>query len=446
MAPHNTDRKSYRFRKDIGHRLLPHVVDELAQTDPDRVLYEFPLTNNLSDSFVSITACQYANAINRTAWWLERVLGRRPEYPTIGYEGPQDLRYFLLLIAAVKVGYKMLFTSPRNTIEGDLAVISGAKCGIWLFPRQGGHANRLLGRIPLETVEVPDLDFFMDRATVPLFEYQRGWETGKRDYAWVLHTSGSTGNPKPVFRFLDSVASAGANNLLPRIDGRPLLLHDYYDTRVYLTFPFYHGAGLVNGMLWPIYHGTTIVLGPQKPVSLDVMEQVVQHTKPTAIFTTPSLVEEISKDCRFLELLHGVEALAYGGGPVSVEAGNKIWQHTDLRLSIGTTEAGWLPCVETEPDDWNYIYPHPNCGFQFRPHLDGLYELIAVRQHHLAQWQSIFSTFPGLYEYSTKDLFSKHPTKEALFKYEGRADNIIVLSNGENSSQKTWNLRLELIL
>jgi acyl-CoA synthetase (AMP-forming)/AMP-acid ligase II len=432
MAIRESGPKSYRFRDDIGHRLLPHVVDELAQTDPDRVLYEFPSSNDrLSDTFVHVTARQYANAINRTAWWLETALGRRPSSPTVGYEGPQDLRYYLLVIAAVKTGYKMLFTSPRNTVEGDLAVIRGAKCGIWLLPNHGSLAGRLLEHVSLETLTLPDLDFFLDPATVPHFEYLKDWEAGRRDYAWVLHTSGSTGNPKPVFRFLDSVASAGANNLLPHINGKPLLLHDYYDTRAYLTFPFYHGAGLVNGMLWPIYHGTTIVLGPQRPVSLDLMKQVIRRTEPTSVFTAPSLVEEISKDAEFLELLRGVEALAYGGGPVSFEAGDRIWKHTKLRLSIGTTEAGWLPCVETDPEDWNYIHPHPNCGFQFRPHADGLYELIAVRQSHLAQWQSIFSTFPDLDEYNTRDLFSRHATKEGLYKYEGRADNIIVLSNGE---------------
>lgn len=432
MAIRNPDPKSYRFRDDIGHRLLPHVVDELAQTDPDRVLYEFPSRNDrLNDPFVTITARQYANAINRTAWWLNSALGRRPSSPTVGYEGPQDLRYYLLVIAAVKTGYKMLFTSPRNTIEGDLAVIRGAECSIWLLPNHGSRAGRLLEHVSLETMTLPDLNFFLDPAPVPHFEYLKDWEAGRRDYAWVLHTSGSTGNPKPVFRFLDSVASVGANNLLPRINGRPLLLHDYYDTRVYLTFPFYHGAGLVNGMLWPIYHGTTIVLGPQRPVSLDLMKQLIRRTQPTSIFTAPSLVEEISKDAEFLQLLQGIKALAYGGGPVSVEAGDRIWKHTKLRLSIGTTEAGWLPCVETDPEDWNYIHPHSNCGFQFRPHADGLYELIAVRQSHLAQWQSIFSTFPELDEYSTRDLFSRHATKEGLYKYEGRADNIIVLSNGE---------------
>ena len=44
--------------------------------------------------------------------------------------------------------------------------------------------------------------------------------------------------------------------------------------------------------------------------------------------------------------------------------------------------------------------------------------------------QEVFSTFPELEEYSSKDLFSKHPTKSGLWRYEGRTDDVIVLTNG----------------
>lgn len=49
--------------------------------------------------------------------------------------------------------------------------------------------------------------------------------------------------------------------------------------------------------------------------------------------------------------------------------------------------------------------------------------------NHLVQ--AIFVTFPDIDEYHTKDCFSKHPTKEGLWKYDARLDDVIVLSNGE---------------
>ena len=68
-----------------------------------------------------------------------------------------------------------------------------------------------------------------------------------------------------------------------------------------------------------------------------------------------------------------------------------------------------------------------------REALDGLYELILVKDPKLHLYQAIFSVFPEIQEWSMNDLYSKHPDpkKSFLYKYHGRKDDIIVLSNGE---------------
>lgn len=45
--------------------------------------------------------------------------------------------------------------------------------------------------------------------------------------------------------------------------------------------------------------------------------------------------------------------------------------------------------------------------------------------------QAVFLTFPGPNEWHTKDLWSPHPTVPHLWRYRGRADDVIVFSNGE---------------
>ena len=43
--------------------------------------------------------------------------------------------------------------------------------------------------------------------------------------------------------------------------------------------------------------------------------------------------------------------------------------------------------------------------------------------------QPVFKIFPSLTEYSTKDLFTPHPSKSELWAYKERADDIIVFKN-----------------
>lgn len=81
----------------LGQRLLPSVVDDIARSDPSRVLYSTPKTRNPRDGFRNITAAQFSQAVNRCAWHLHKQLGPGADFPTVLYIGPQDLVYAILV-------------------------------------------------------------------------------------------------------------------------------------------------------------------------------------------------------------------------------------------------------------------------------------------------------------------------------------------------------------
>ena len=57
--------------------------------------------------------------------------------------------------------------------------------------------------------------------------------------------------------------------------------------------------------------------------------------------------------------------------------------------------------------------------------------MVLMRRPETEYLQAAFVTFPETSEWGTKDLYSKHPTKSHHWLYEGRADDIIIFSNGE---------------
>ncbi|KJR90042.1 nonribosomal peptide synthetase [Sporothrix schenckii 1099-18] len=445
---------------EAGRRLLPHIADQVAADTPDRVLYEYPSSADLTRPWTTVTARQFANAVDRAAHWIrdnvhdtKTIADNRTE--VLGYSGPPDLRYYILVLAAVKAGFVMLYTSLRNSPEGDAAVLEAAGCTTWLQASRGTHIQRVVDlgtpfAASLRLVALPELGFFLDDSTPsPPFSYTKTWDEGRRDPVWVLHTSGSTGHPKPVTRFLDSVAFAEANTLLRPIHGRPLLLHDIWGARAYLGFPMFHAAGLNNGILWPLVHGGTIVLGPPDLAlnTADVVADVIRAARPAALYLPPSLLEDLAKDEATLQLLGTTKAIGYAGGPLSHATGNRIVDrlpHTVLHQGIGTTETGWLPAVLTDRRDWFYTHVHPDTGCELQDRGGGLYELVCVRQAALEQWQPIFSTFPDLQAYPFRDLFSRHPDprKSDLYRYEGRIDNVLVLSNGEKVQPQAMELAI----
>ena len=89
-------------------QLLNHIVDGMAKARPLVVWAEIPRSiTSYELGFRKITYRSLANAINGVAWWLHRSLGPSKDFETLAYFGPWDVRYIILLLGAVKVGYKV---------------------------------------------------------------------------------------------------------------------------------------------------------------------------------------------------------------------------------------------------------------------------------------------------------------------------------------------------
>ena len=102
-----------------GRRLIPTTIDHLAQTTPEKLFACIPKTSNLLDGYRDVTYRDLARGIDRAAGWIEDRFGVEGEglFGTIAYVGVFDLRYFLFMAGAGKVGYKVclarfLFRGP----------------------------------------------------------------------------------------------------------------------------------------------------------------------------------------------------------------------------------------------------------------------------------------------------------------------------------------------
>jgi acyl-CoA synthetase (AMP-forming)/AMP-acid ligase II len=107
---HGTAKETY------GRRLLHHVVDEVARTDPERECFSIPRSSDPKDGWKPVTYKQYANAINYVAHRIIDTCGPAPAgtFPTIAYIGPNDARYVVIVLAAVKAGYKVRTTGRSS--------------------------------------------------------------------------------------------------------------------------------------------------------------------------------------------------------------------------------------------------------------------------------------------------------------------------------------------
>ncbi len=97
---------------NYGRRLLPVELDRIAKEDAGRPYFSRPRdSTNLAMGFDDISYRRLANAVNRTAHWLQSTLGKPKNIDTIAYLAAPDIRNVLLALAVSKVGFKASLVS-----------------------------------------------------------------------------------------------------------------------------------------------------------------------------------------------------------------------------------------------------------------------------------------------------------------------------------------------
>ncbi|KAI9836987.1 MAG: hypothetical protein M1819_000636 [Sarea resinae] len=418
---------------DFGKRLVPRVVDEVATQHPHRAYASIPKSSNLQDGYRDISYAVFANAINRVAWWLDSTLGKGTSgLPTITYLGPPDLRYFVLAIAAAKVGYKVLFTSPRNSVEGHLSVLEKTDCRI-LIRDAHSKFGKVLEKRAMRDIIGLGIDDVLAEEAVPHYAYEKKYEDVENEPFLVLHTSGSTGLPKPIMITNGLMASWDALHLIGPTDGKEIWVKCVEKARVYSAFPPFHAAGVVFSLCASIFSETVIIYSPSdRPLNVDLAYEVMKVAKPDGAALPPSVLEDIRNFPEAFDLLKELKFVCFGGGPLTKHAGDAVSENTRLFSIMGATETFIIPSLlHRNSADWEWFEFHPSGGVEFRPRTGDLYELVVVRNEKKPFYQGTFFTFPDTNEYSMKDLYAKHPTKPGLWVHRGRADDVLVLSNGE---------------
>ncbi|PQE27028.1 thioester reductase domain-containing protein [Rutstroemia sp. NJR-2017a BBW] len=262
------------------------------------------------------------------------------------------------------------------------------------------------------------------------YPYTKTFEEARQDPFVVLHTSGSTGFPKPVILIHGTVAHHDTFLLLPPPGEARVASALFSSKRVFIGLGLFHSAAMCS-VAFAIYSNTTLVIPPPVPMTAELANQAHLHGNLDVSFLSPSILVDIAKNPSYLDNIRRLKHVTYGGGPLPRETGEMIRAQTHLFVNFGATETGYYPLLLTDPEDWEYMSFSSRMGIELRPFTGDLYELVFIRNAKLSLFQGVFSTFPTLNEYRTKDLFSRHPHKPGLWKFEGRSDDVIVCSTGQ---------------
>jgi acyl-CoA synthetase (AMP-forming)/AMP-acid ligase II len=140
-----------------------------------------------------------------------------------------------------------LFLSPKNNVEGALAVLNAAQCEVWVKPWEQPTLPLVEGfteQKPMVILELPGLEELLDAENTVPFPFQKTFEEAVHEPFCITHTSGTTGTPKPISWTHGLIGTLDAVRLLPPTEGdhglRPWNDNWNEGDTIYSSFPMSH--------------------------------------------------------------------------------------------------------------------------------------------------------------------------------------------------------------
>ncbi|KAI3317133.1 hypothetical protein HD806DRAFT_551096 [Xylariaceae sp. AK1471] len=381
-----------------------------------------------------VTFADLENWSNRAAWFLDKLPGQQ-----VLYMGPNDIRYALWAIAAIKTGKCVLYPSLANQISANQRLFETVGCKILLYaPEAESILTPLIEAVrpSVNCVACPEYGGITSQDAALVYPFEKTFDQVKQSPFLGLHTSGTSGHPKPIYWNHLAVSSL-ASFLDPSIlnaDGKSSNLYrtlmDGND--VFVPFPLSHFGGMGN-MMGSMYADTTLILpAPGTRLSPDNFALLIQNSGCTAAIAPPSLLEAMLHHPLGMNALARLRHVGYTGGPLNPFRGKALAkQLPHLFTVLASTEGGVSHLVSTsDSSHWN-SFKFVDVGQRMDEVAPGIYELVFPRLDLVNQTYAFFHTHPQIQEeFRTSDLFSALENETGWWVYRGRADNWIAMSNG----------------
>ncbi|KAL4982884.1 hypothetical protein BDW68DRAFT_191781 [Aspergillus falconensis] len=344
------------------------------------------------------------------------------ESPTVvALLGPSDLNYLVLLLAVTKLGHAGLLLSTRISVEAHVSLIARTNAQhIFVHGSLKDAAAKVNERVPaLQVHDIPSEGSYNypvpDEPIDTNLLSHLDPEVEAKHLAWIIHSSGSTGLPKPIFQTQRAAVKNYAGNM---------------NMRGFITLPLYHNHGICC-LFRTIYSNKTLHLyNPQLPLTSQYLVEIMRSYDFEIFYGVPYALKLLAESKEGIAALANLKAVMFGGSPCPDSLGNLLVENgVNLIAHYGSTETGQLMTSMRSPGDkrWDWLRPSDAVKkfLRMEERYPGIYESVV-----LDGWPSkVMSNRPDG-AYATKDLFLKHAEMEA-YKYYSRLDDTITLVNGE---------------
>ncbi|KAG9610444.1 acetyl-CoA synthetase-like protein, partial [Aureobasidium melanogenum] len=325
-----------RAQHDVTKNETPSTVDELIklranQEGKDAPIIAYPeqgteyndYTPSQLDKFVERAASFYAASI------AQRITSDDP-VQVIGLLGPSDFSYLVAFLAISRLGHSVLLLSTRITDEAHESLLRTTKATTLLYnvafettaSALTGHNSGLRVMEICDTTALPTTSENVKPARLDA-------SRESLNTSFIIHSSGSTGIPKPIFQTHKA----------------SLFAYSQHFNRIgHITLPLYHNHGICC-LFRAIWAGKKIYIYNAKlPLtSQHLLATLKEHRDIKILYAVPYALKLLSETEEGLKLLSELDIVMFGGSACPKPIGDRLVESgVNLVGHYGATELGQL--------------------------------------------------------------------------------------------------------
>jgi acyl-CoA synthetase (AMP-forming)/AMP-acid ligase II len=301
---------------------IPLTVDELmrrlSEEAPDLKIVSYPSSGI---NYVDYTARQLDTFAFRVARQYAITMPPRSSSSqtatVVGLLGPSNFDYLMTILALTKLGHTVLFLSTRISAVAYESLLRTTRAKHLLIDESFRNlAETLSPNLPdLRIAGIAKRSVYEGEGVVRTTEidtcltHQLDPQAEKNQLAWIIHSSGSTGLPKPIFQTQGAALGNYRNNL---------------GMRGFVTLPLYHAHG-ISSLFRSIQARKSIHLyNASLPLTHDYLLKTLQQNDFEIFYGVPYALKILAESSEGLEALAKMKVVMFGGSACPDTLGHRL--------------------------------------------------------------------------------------------------------------------------
>jgi len=302
----------------------------------------------------------------------------------------------------------------------------------------------------VRALEIPELEYFLNKDPKRRYTYNKPWSAGADQTSFIVHSSGSTGNPKPLpwsHRALYKGVYEGLqHHISAPEDLKFTMLGTFHNAYMVNPLPLCWGASIFMHVHVAVMTGLVNILLPTSapfsvpPEYMDHVTRLVPKFLPSpkpklVLVIVPTALCSLAQDPSYVANLRDTyDTILFVGAPLDYATGDAlVEQGVTIYSSLASTDAGVYPLLNVDRKDWKYLRLPPQDnprahGFALEHFADGdKFEVVIHRQPN--EGRPCFLLNPGIDVYHTRDLWQAVPNRPGFYQGVGRVDDFVKIAS-----------------